>query len=524
MRDQLILIYSYLHGIWRYRWSALFIAWVVALIGWAAVYALPNQYTSHAVMYVDTKSVMKPLLEGLTVESDVQDALAIMSRTVLSRDNLETVIRETDMDLEVSDSRAMDLLVKDLAGSIVLKEGNHKRQESGNIYELSYQGDSAELVYRVVTKLLNNLIESTLNSARTDTAAAQQFLDRQIAEYESRLTLAEQKLAEFKRANVGFMPDEKGGYYSRLRREQGELDSTRSELELAKRRLSEMRKQLGGESLMLDSSSHESAQIQKLRDYRKQLEKLLTQYTEEHPDVLALRAAIADVMASDNTESGGTEDIAMSDSVDFNPVYQELKAEIHKASVEVETMKIRLLEKEKSVSELKESIDIIPGVEAKLAKLNRDYEITRERYLDLVERRESARLAQEVGQSGSNINFRIIDPPRVPLEPSGPNRVLLLTVVLLAAISAGLGWGFLRYLIQPTFIVPSQLKDCTDIPILGSVGLYLTKSHKRRRRLQFALFTLVFLLLTGLYGGVMLFNETGSQIASALISQSGIKL
>ena len=524
MKDQLILIYSYLHGTWRYRWSALVISWIVALLGWAVVYALPSQYTAQAIMHVDTESVMKPLLQGLTVESDEEDALNMMSRILLSRNNLEEVIRQTDMDLEADASQAMDRLVKDLGSSIVLKEVSSKKRENSNVFELSYQGDSAELSFKVVSTLINILIENTLNSARTDTAAAQQFLDRQIIEYETRLTVAEQRLAEFKRANLGFMPDERGGYYSRLQREQGELDGIRSELGLAKRRLSEMHKQLAGETPLLDSNSYGSARILQLRNYREQLENLLTQYTEEHPDVQALRATIEDLLANDNAEDNKIYDIGSGDSVEFNPVYQELKAEINKASIEVETLKIRLKEKEGNVEELTQSVDIIPEVEAKLAKLNRDYEITRERYLDLVERRESARLSQEVGQSGSNINFRIIDPARIPAKPSGPNRLLLLTMVMFAAIAAGLGWGFLRYLMQPTFIDTSQIKEKIGLPVLGSVGLYLTTMHKRRRQLQFTLFTMVFLLLTGLYVSVMLFNEPGSQIVSVLLSQSGIRI
>ena len=84
MRDQLILIYSYLHGVWRFRWQALIISWVIALLGWAVVYALPNQYTSQVIMHVDTESVMEPLLEGLTVETDQEHALHIMSQILLN--------------------------------------------------------------------------------------------------------------------------------------------------------------------------------------------------------------------------------------------------------------------------------------------------------------------------------------------------------------------------------------------------------------------------------------------------------
>jgi len=64
MKDQLEQIYCYLHGIWQYRWQALVVSWIVALLGWAVVHVLPNEYTSYTVMHIDTKSVMKPLLEG----------------------------------------------------------------------------------------------------------------------------------------------------------------------------------------------------------------------------------------------------------------------------------------------------------------------------------------------------------------------------------------------------------------------------------------------------------------------------
>ncbi len=515
-----MLIYSYLYGVWQYRWVALVIASVVAITGWAIIYTLPNQYKARAVVYVDTTSVMTPLLKGLSVESKADAGINILSQVLLSRKNLEDVIRSTDMDLEANSSKVMDKLVFEMGRSIVLKLGGKKRG-GNNVYELSYQGDSPEMVYQVVSKLLNTLIENVLDSTRTDTAAAEQFLDRQIEEYEARLTESEQKLADFKRVNVGFMPDEKGGYYSRLQREETKMSALRSELRLAKRKLSAMQKQLEGETPLLDNSSYGAPNILKLRKYREQLEELLTQYKEQHPDIRALRATIAEIMAHDkNIEGTSSFSSGGSESVEFNPVYQELKAEINRTSVEVETLKIQLIEQKDSVQSLKNAVNILPGVEAKLAKLNRDYEITRERYLSFVTRRESARLTQAVGQSGSNIKFRIIDPPRVPSKPSGPNRLLLLTGVFIAAMAAGFGWGFLRYLIQPTFIDLSQIRNKVGLPVLGSISLYLKDEHKRKRQFQLAGFMVAFFLLVIVYGAAMAFSEPGSALVNAIMMTS----
>ena len=208
---------------WRYRWSALVVAWVVALIGWVFVFSIPNQYSATAIIYADTSSIMKPLLKGLTPESDVREELDIMSRVLLSRDNLLSVIRETDMDLSVHTPLETEQLITSLASSIYVK-GKRNR---GNIYEIGYTSTSAKLVYQVVSNLLNSMIENTLSSTRIDTASAQKFIDKQIVGYEQRLSISEQKLAEFKKVNVGYMPDEKGSYYARLQSAQDTAEKPR---------------------------------------------------------------------------------------------------------------------------------------------------------------------------------------------------------------------------------------------------------------------------------------------------------
>ena len=525
MREQITLIISYLRGMWRYRWQALFIAWGVALVGWLYVFSLPNQYSAKAVVYIDTTSIMKPLLKGLALETDAVDELNVMSRVLLSRENLLAVIRETDMDLEANSPAARENLVEELARSITLTGGESnsrkRRGVSSDIYEISYESGSADRVYQVVSKLLNTMIEGRLYSTRTDTVAAQQFLDAQISEYEERLSIAEQNMVAFKKANVGYMPDEKGDYYARLQAAQARADNTRSELRQAERQYSELRKQLRGETPMLDSTSYQSAFVVKLRRYEEQLEVLLYQYTEQHPDVQAMQSTIADLKANQATGATVTPATREGQAIEFNPVYQELKVETNKTRVEIETLKIQLDEQGSYVEKLKASIDIIPDVEAKLAKLNRDYEVTGKRYLDLVERRESARLAQDAGQSSSDITFRVIEPPIVPSLPSGPQRLILLAGVFVVAMGAGLGWCLLRYLLQPTFLDSRQVRHATGLPVLGSVSLYLSPEHRKDRHLQLAAFLSAAILSLGVFGAVLWYKDTGTVLVRTIISGLG---
>ena len=235
----------------------------------------------------------------------------------------------------------------------------------------------------------------------------------------------------------------------------------------------------------------------------------------------ALKAIIEELKTNNTTDNLNEEPVASGtgEISEFNPVYQQMKVELSKAGVEIEGLKIQLMEQKNNVSKLKGFVDVIPEVEAKLAKLNRGYEVTRERYLNLVERRESAQLAQKAGQSASEVTFRVIEPPIVPYKPSGPNRILLLTGALLASLGSGLAWSFVRFLLQPTFFELRQLESITGVPVLGSVSLSLSPVHIKRRRLQLASFLSVTFLLVVIFGVVLWYRDSGTAYIGSIMAR-----
>jgi polysaccharide chain length determinant protein (PEP-CTERM system associated) len=438
-----------------------------------------------------------------------------MSRVLLSRDNLLTVIRETDMDLGADTPGEKERLVMNLAKTIYLKspgKGGFGRSPS-QIFEIGYTSTSPELAYKVVSTLLNQLIENTLNTDRSGTVVAQEFLDKEIKEYEQRLNAAESRLADFKTKNSGFMPDEKGGYYTRIRKAEEAVEKTKSSLALAQQSYSQLRRQLSGQEPVLgDARSSAST----LRKYREQLNDLLTQYTEDHPDVQALRSRIAEVEARTKSQN----DSMIGGSDDY--VFQELKFQLSQQRIEIGKQQLLLAEQQQRLKTLQESVDTIPQIEAELSRLNRDYEITRERYLSLVERKESARLAQKVEQNSNEINFQVVDAPVVPVLPSGPNRLLLLSAVLAASLGAGVAWSLVMMLLFPTFVDYKQLRKLIDLPVLGSIGLQMTDEQQKLRVMQLRTYFLSVLVLIASYGSVLFYQEQGSMLVRSVISDIGI--
>jgi polysaccharide chain length determinant protein (PEP-CTERM system associated) len=487
VKDIITTVLLQVRGSWRFRWYALALTWAVAVVGWAIVMLLPNVYEAHARVYIDTDSVLKPLLNGLTVNSDVTSRASMMARVIMGRPNLERVALETDLSRRASGPEQFARLVTRLSQTITVDV------TSGNMYVLRYTDRDSLMAQRVVQRLLDAFVEDTLGVKRADSGSAQQFLQQQIKEYEARLREAENQLAEFKRKNVGFMPGQQGDYYTRLQTENAKLQELEQKARLATERRNEIAKQLSGEEPtfgLFTPSSDEAgkpAPDAQLAEYHRQLDELLLQYTDKHPRVIALRETIAQLEAQRAAAVQKTpkahvapalpkdrSDAAIM-ALDINPVYQNLRIEQSRAEVDLAELHQQISEELAIVNDLKGRVTTIPVVEAQLTQLNRDYEVTRTQYQALLQRLDSARLSEQADSSNEQVKFRIIEPPVRPVEPAGPQRFPLMTGVLLAALAAGAGLATALNQFKPVFLSRAMLATVTGLPVLGSVSFVSDK-------------------------------------------------
>ncbi|MEL7448577.1 MAG: XrtA system polysaccharide chain length determinant [Pseudomonadota bacterium] len=513
---QLIIIIS---GVWRYRWRALTVAWLVSVAGWLWVYTLPNQFESSTRVYVDTDSPLNPVTRGLATESNVDDEITFMTRTLLSTPQLEQVARETDLDLRAETPKAFDNLIDRLQATI-------KVSGRDNLYTITYTDRDPEMSFNVVQTLLDRFVNRTLKDGREDTDAARLFIDRQIDDLEERLAASEQELADFKKRNVGLMPGSSGGYYDRLQRAMEELEQVRVEYRLATQNRAELIKQLEGEEPVFGIGAPTSAASQsssydvRINERRDQLAELRLNFTDKHPDIIALNEIISSLEAQREEELASRAPLPTPgidyNPLDANPVYQSLRLSLSQTELDIAQLRLRVAQKQEQVDSLKEAVDTVPEVEAQLARLNRDYAVTKERHEQLLKRREALRLGEDASNSSSQLKFRIIDPPSVPLEPIGPNRMLFITVVLLGGLGAGVGFAFLWNQIKPVFNNRQQLRDITGLPVLGSVSVIMTPRQRTLRRVQTSVFAVGFMMLVLSYFGALVIEEPAVKLAQQL--------
>lgn len=367
--------------------------------------------------------------------------------------------------------------------------------------------------------MLANLVEGTLSGSRADKKKAQDFVMRQIKEYEERLNIAEQKLAEFKQKNMGMLPGQGVGYYARLQAAIDEREKLTSELKIAKNKRDVLMKQLQGE---LPASAAGSVIDKQIITYMQELDALLLKYTDQHPDVVAKKEIILQLQKQKKLEETKKKTIDLNpdsdeaSSVSLNPVYSSTKIALKDAEVEVKTIESKLNEQKQKIKKLDSLVDTVPEVEAQLARLNRDYLVVKKQHETLLGRLESAKLTEEVDKTSDGVKFRIVDPPAVPLNPSSPNRIKLLFAVLGAGIGAGLALMFLLLQLRPVYITTTDIMEDLELPVFGTVKIKWNEIQKSKLKLELTTFASAGILLLVFFAIFLIFNDSGSYYLQSL--------
>ena len=504
-------ILAYLNGVWRYRWFMMLAAWLLSIVGWGVVYQLPDTYEAKARVHVDTQSMLEPLLKGLTVGTNSAQRITMVTRTLLSRPNMEKLARMTDLDLVAMTPSEMEKLLDDLADDIAISGARER-----DLYTIAYSHSDPQLAKRVVQSLLTIFVEKTLGESREETDSAQEFVEQQIKEYESKLEAAEMRLAEFKRKHIGMMPGSTQDYYGQLQGAQASLQQAKLSLREAENQRNQFEQQMEDDedSYLLYSQFQPgagSALDMRIQALDERVDELLLKYTEKHPDVVEIRSLIADLELKRN------EEMMLMDDMDVgpadNPVYQQMKMQLAQADATVASMRSRVEEYQRRVDLLQQKVDTIPAIEAELTQLNRDYGVHKQNYQTLLARRESANISEQAEISGDQLRFRVVDPPRVPLAPSAPNRPLLMTLVLLGSVIIGATLALFLFIIRPTFDSPRVVMEVLGRPVLGGVSMIRNHVWNTKHRQALIAYSLTGIVLLALYAGLMVVTAIDVNIA-----------
>lgn len=495
---QLLII---VRRMWKYRWVGLVVAWVTGLVGAVVVFVLPDRYEASARIYVDTQSILKPLMSGLAVQPNVEQQVTMLSRTLISRPNVEKLVRMADLDLKNQSKAQQEATIEAVTSSLSIQSSGRD-----NLYILGYRDSDPETAKRVVQALVSIFVESSLGQTRQGTSTATAFINEQIKAYEAKLEEAETRLKEFRLKNLALGMDGKDSaaqiseLSAQLERARLEYREAMNAREAAKAQL-EAEKTRGGQTTAQSLIQEANANVStpeldaRLAELRRNLDALLQRYTEQHPDIISTRKLVKDLEDQRKRELAELRKAAMNlptvsaGQGGGSPATQEMVRILATTEVQVASLRARVDEYSSRYAQAMAALKTAPQMEAEAAQLNRDYAIQKKNYEDLVQRREQASLSGELDVASGVADFRVIDPPRANPKPVAPNRLLLLAGSMAAALAIGLFTTFAASQLRPVFHDTNDLRARVELPILGVVTRLVTDADRARQRVDLIRFS-----------------------------------
>jgi polysaccharide chain length determinant protein (PEP-CTERM system associated) len=507
-----LLLSQYLRAAWRRRWMGAMVAWLVCVVGWAGVYTIANQFESSARLFVDADAVLTPLLRGIAADSAPTTQLEILQRTLLSRPNLEKLVSKTDLDLTLNSPADRERLLTRLSLEIKVTP------QTKNLFTITYRDKSAKLAHDVVQTLLTIFVESATGGSRSDMENARRFLERQIQSYEQQLRAAEKRRADFRARYIEILPADNNPNVPALESARTMVQALEGKLQdtLISRDALKQEVENTPPMLVVETGSNGSpygfpggpAQKTRLQDAEEQLSMLVLKDTEQHPDVIAQRKLIEALKKAPRDPStakdaaGGRDNAAntLKRSVP-NQVYDQLKVRL----IDADTMVISLQRQRDDAVRYRDRLEKVqrdqPGLIAEYQNMDRDYTVLRKNYEELLGRLQSANIAQAADTQADKVKLQVIDPPEIPRLPVAPNRMLLVTGVLLGGLSTGAGMTVLFGQLDRSFSTVDGLRQL-GLPVLGGISI-LGLIPLRQRLMTVLRFSAAIAVLVGVYGSLV---------------------
>ncbi len=513
--NQVIDLFGFLRR--RGKLMAIISGAITLVTFWIAM-ALPNLYTSSAMILVEPQSVDEDLVDSGVRESDLNERLGLMTAEILSRIRLSRIIDE--MGLYEDESEDMERIeVVELMRSYInvvpvlseLEEGNRRRDVKFNTFRIVFRHENRNTAAAVAQRVANDFIDANIE-ARTDiTSKSLDFMSDEITSLSDDLAAVEGNISAVKAESAGKLPEDFDSNQRLLQYALSDLRDAQRILSAAESDAAYWKNQALTASSMSSpgDSASPSHRKRKLEIERGSL--LARGYTARHPDVVRVEAEIA--MLESQLSGEGGEDGAPRSIGEQNARAEQNRAELRAVAAQEDIDRLRA-----TIADLEARLAATPAVAERLDSLNRQYEHLHRSYQDFSSRLQQAGVQADLERRQLGEKFRILESAEAAPEPSSPNRILILVLGAILGLGIGAGIGLVSEVADSSMHTSNDLQQSLGIPVLVSVPRIMLESDRaaRSRRILRETLAAIALVLFVLFGGVATYwfvNMRGSSVA-----------
>lgn len=439
---------------------------VVALIMLAIGLATPKRYTSSTTMLVEDSNIIAPLMEGRAVPTTVVDRAAIAREVAFSRKVMNQILATGGWLEDNPDPLERERLINQIAERTEISNP----RENLNLIQISYSDSDPQRALAVTRKFAELIIQESSVAKQIESRKAFGFIDSQVGQYRSTLAEAEQNLADYRQLHPDARPGSEDEVSRRIAELRNEIDRSRMDLVDQSSQAGAMRTHLSREATFGPAGARDSQNRSRLLELQAERDALSARYTDQHPDMVRVQQQIDDLQRSGGSPAR-TASARTSGSASYDPQYADIRTRMAEASSRSAASASRVSLGETLLAQELERSNRIAAAAGELGALTRDFEVNRNLYQDLLDRRENARLSMNLDAQNGGLNFRIQEPAALPLQAVGVRlmHVALAGLVLAVAIPLVLLLMWVKF--DTRVRSPMQIEHLAGLPVLGSIPM-----------------------------------------------------
>lgn len=462
-------LFRYLKIIYKRRHLAIMIALLVASAVIAASYRLPRQYQVDSTVFIE-ESVIKNLVKGIAITTDMKDRISVLRQALLSRDLISKVLSDLDVDTTVSNPQELLALVASLQNRTQISVSRGE-----DLFTVSITDPNPAFAQDFVNKLVRMYVDESTAAKREETYGANRFLEEQLVLFKQKLDAIESTIIEFRRKQGVYLSIDEGTTLQQLRLYQQQIETLGLEISTLLARKNRLNQQLRSLDPTVALFSEQQT-TDRLSVLETRLRQLLLSYTENYPEVVKLQAEITSLRNRGETpgDTGGS-----SRMTGVNPLYQDARQSIFEVEAELSSLGAKKSRLQELSSEKEKELQNIPEHAKELGVMVQERDSIRKIYEELLLRKGQSEVAKQMEISDRTTTFRIVDPAIFPTKPVSPNILKMLLMGIAMGIGAGLGVVLLLDMFSSSVKDSSQLEEL-GVEVLAVIP-HITNPEELRR-------------------------------------------
>ena len=459
----------YLDVLRRRKWVVVGALVFALTAAWVTCLVMPKVYKSTTVIVIEQQKIPENYVKGI-VSGQPQDRLATIQQFILSRTLLKRVIEQFHLIPSGEEAGNTDGVIDGMRKNISITTTRD------TTFSLSFKHGDPVIAQKVTATLASSFIEETIRVREQLVQSANEFLESELEKAKAELESREKAISEFKRDNMGELPQQMEANLRALDRLQLQLLNHNEALASRNDRLAMIEKAIkeyetnGIFSPEVNASTGKrdaGARSMRFRELQQQLAKLQASYKETYPDVVYLKEELRKLEAM--PEDPMVEPLQPQSRKTVDPYLRELQRQRDELKLELDALKDKAVRVTKEIKEYELRVERAPAQEQRLQVLMRDYDNMQKNYQTLVDKKLNARVSENLERRQKGEQFRIIDPANLPSNPDSPDQVKIMVIGLLLGCGAGVGSAFGLEHFARVFRRSEDVESLLGLPVLAMI-------------------------------------------------------